>query len=73
MNLPALSGCPGKPACDGDVALCEDHKDVARAILAERERCAKVCEDSVVAHAGILECTMTPYELAHKIRYGSVS
>jgi len=40
--LPSLSGCPGKPACDAVSILCEDHRDVYRA-LERAQRSGRRC------------------------------
>jgi len=46
MLMPALASCPGLPVCAPPKSLCDDHKDVYRAMerveKAERERCAKI-------------------------------
>jgi hypothetical protein len=46
---------------------------IADAVKAERERCAKICLDSVTLNLeyGVLECSLTPDELAKKIREGT--
>ncbi|HYF57174.1 MAG TPA: hypothetical protein VEA41_23190 [Salinarimonas sp.] len=47
--LPSLRSCPGIPACDLIETICEDHRDVLKALREavgfERARCAKVAEE----------------------------
>src|SRR3972149_965560 len=56
---------PDQPDC----ACAGCIKDaIERAVAAEREACAKVCEDSVTPELGVLICSKTPHELASAIR-----